>query len=204
MLSESLGRGSPSLAFAGRELDNEPGESRGKMGTRTPTRPDTSRKPGRITSEGRRLLEEQAEELRVESRVMAENVRIAAAEGDRSENAEYIYGKMKLGQIHRKMRFLGNRLDVLETVPQPAPDDGRVHFGCWVEIEDDDGELHRFRIVGPDETDRGENYISTDSPMAQALLGRSLDDDVLIKRPIGDLEAVVVAISVRDPGGESA
>ena len=109
MLSESLGRGSPSLAFAGRELDNEPGESRGKMGTRTPTRPDTSRKPGRITSEGRRLLEEQAEELRVESRVMAENVRIAAAEGDRSENAEYIYGKMKLGQIHRKMRFLGNR-----------------------------------------------------------------------------------------------
>lgn len=134
---------------------------------------------------------------------MAENVRIAAAEGDRSENAEYIYGKMKLGQIHRKMRFLGNRLEVLETVPQPAPDDGRVHFGCWVEIEDDDGALEVFRIVGPDETDRGHNYISMDSPMAAALLGRSLDDEVLVKRPMGDLEAIIVRISVREPVSDS-
>lgn len=200
MLPERRSRGSPRLAFAAPDPDTVGPEGIAEMGTRTPTRPDTSRKPGRITSEGRRLLEEQAEELRAESRVMAENVRIAAAEGDRSENAEYIYGKMKLGQIHKKMRFLGNRLDVLETVPQPAPDDGRVHFGCWVEIEDDDGELHSFRIVGPDETERGENYISTDSPMAQALLGRSLDDDILVKRPIGDLEAVIVGISVREPG----
>ena len=200
MLPERRSRGSPRLAFAAPDPDTVGPEGIAEMGTRTPTRPDTSRKPGRITSEGRRLLEEQAEELRAESRVMAENVRIAAAEGDRSENAEYIYGKMKLGQIHKKMRFLGNRLDVLETVPQPAPDDGRVHFGCWVEIEDDDGELHSFRIVGPDETERGANYISTDSPMAQALLGRSLDDDILVKRPIGDLEAVIVGISVREPG----
>ena len=188
------------LAFASAELDTGIREN-DDMGTRTRTRPDTSRKPGRITPEGKRLLEERAEELRAESRVMAENVRIAAAEGDRSENAEYIYGKMKLGQIHQKMRFLGNRLEVLETVPQPAPDDGRVHFGCWVEIEDDDGESHSFRIVGPDETDRGENYVSTDSPMAQALLGKSLDDEVLIKRPIGDLDAVIVGIFVRDPDG---
>ena len=169
------------------------------MGTRTPTRPDTSRKPGRITPEGKRLLEEQAEELRAESRTMAENVRIAAAEGDRSENAEYIYGKMKLAQIHKKLRFFGNRLDVLEVVPQPPPDDGRVHFGCWVEIEDDEGAVHSFRIVGPDETDRGLNYVSTDSPMAMALLGRQLDDEVLVRRPIGDLEAVIVGILVRDP-----
>lgn len=169
------------------------------MGTRTPTRPDNSRRKGKITAEGYRLLEEQCEKLWADSRVMAENVRVAAAEGDRSENAEYTYSKMKLGQMHKKLRFLGNRLKVLEVVPMPPPDDGRVHFGCWVEIEDDEGELQTWRIVGPDETDRAPEYISAESPMAQALLGHTLDDDVLVKRPAGDLEAVIVAIHVAEP-----
>ncbi|MFP6664263.1 MAG: GreA/GreB family elongation factor [Deltaproteobacteria bacterium] len=170
------------------------------MGTRTPTRPDTSRKPGRITAEGYRLLEEQSEALWAEARTMAENVRIAAAEGDRSENAEYIYGKMKLGQIHKKLRFLSNRIEALQIVPMPPPDDGRVHFGCWVEIEDDEGETQVWRLVGPDETERSPDYISSDSPMARALLGRALDDEIVVKRPIGDLEAVIVAVFVTDPG----
>lgn len=169
------------------------------MGTRTPSRPDESRKPARITAEGRRLLEEEAEALWAESRRMAEAVRVAAAEGDRSENAEYIYGKMKLGQIHKKLRFLGNRLEVLEVVPQPPPDDGRVHFGCWVELEDEEGETHRYRLVGPDETKRAEGFISEQSPMAQALLGRELDDEIIVRRPAGDLEAVVVGIFIEDP-----
>jgi transcription elongation factor GreB len=169
------------------------------MGTRTPTRPDLSKKPGRITAEGYRLLEEQSEVLWAEARTMAENVRIAAAEGDRSENAEYIYGKMKLGQIHKKLRFLGNRIEALQIVPMPPPDDGRVHFGCWVEIEDDEGESQIWRIVGPDETERGPQCISSDSPMAHALLGHELDDEIVVKRPIGDLEAIIVAIFVTAP-----
>lgn len=131
---------------------------------------------------------------------MADAVAVAAAEGDRSENAEYTYSKMKLGQIHGKLRFLGNRLKVLTVVPQPPPDDGCVHFGCWVRLEDDEtGEQHLYRIVGPDETDIDKGYISADSPMARALLGKELDDEVVVQRPRGDLSATIVEILVEAP-----
>lgn len=169
------------------------------MGTRDRKRPDESRNPGQITPEGYARLQEQSEELWKQSRIVADAVAVAAAEGDRSENAEYTYSKMKLGQIHGKLRFLGNRLKVLTIVPQPAPDDGRVHFGCWVRLEDDDGEEHVYRIVGPDETDVERGFISAESPMARALLGRELDDEVHVKRPKGDLIATVVEIRVRAP-----
>ena len=132
--------------------------------------------------------------------MVADAVAVAAAEGDRSENAEYTYSKMKLGQIHGKLRFLGNRLKVLTVVPQPPPDDGRVHFGCWVRLEDDEtGEEHLYRIVGPDETDIDKGYISADSPMARALLGKGLDDEILVQRPKGDLSATIVDILVEAP-----
>lgn len=132
---------------------------------------------------------------------MADAVAVAAAEGDRSENAEYTYSKMKLGQIHGKLRFIGNRLKVLTVVPQPPPDDGRVHFGCWVRIEDDDsGEELTYRIVGPDETDAERAWISAESPVAKALLGKELDDEVLIRRPKGDLNATITGVFVSDPG----
>lgn len=131
---------------------------------------------------------------------MADAVAVAAAEGDRSENAEYTYSKMKLGQIHGKLRFLGNRLKVLTVVPQPPPDDGHVHFGSWVRLEDDDsGEEHLYRIVGPDETNIERGYISAESPMARALLGKELDDEVVVRRPKGDLTATIVEISTRPP-----
>jgi len=130
---------------------------------------------------------------------VAEAVAVAAAEGDRSENAEYTYSKMKLGRIHARLRFLGNRLKVLTVVPQPPPDDGRVHFGCWVRLEDDGGEHHVYRIVGPDESDVERGAISAQSPMALALLGRELDDEIVVRRPRGDLHATIVEILVRAP-----
>ncbi len=172
------------------------------MGTRTRTRPDESRKPGRITPEGYRALERQVEQLWTESRVLADAVAVAAAEGDRSENAEYTYSKMKLAAVHRKLGFITRRLKVLKIAPQPPPDDERVHFGCWVELEDDDGEVQVYRIVGSDETDLARGHISADSPVARALLGRELDDEVVIERPRGELVATIVAIHVRDPGNE--
>lgn len=169
------------------------------MGTRTRTRPDESKKPGQITETGYRELERQVESLWKESRTVADAVAVAAAEGDRSENAEYTYSKMKLGQIHGKLRFLGNRLNALTVVPQPPPDDGVVHFGCWVKLEEESGDAHLYRIVGPDETDPTHGHISAESPVARALLGRELDEDVLIQRPKGDLHATIVDIRTQEP-----
>jgi transcription elongation factor GreB len=170
------------------------------MGTRTRTRPDESRKPGRITAEGYRALQEEAARLwAIDRPRVTEGVATAAAEGDRSENAEYTYGKMKLAAIDRKLRFLGNRLEVLTVVTEPPPDDGCVHFGCWVELEDEDGGRRRYRIVGADETDMERGHISAESPMGKALLGRALDDEVLVKRPKGDAYYVITAVSISDP-----
>ena len=168
------------------------------MGTRTRTRPDESGKPGQITPQGRSRLEQEVDRLWRESRAMAEKVAVAAAEGDRSENAEYTYSKMRLGALHRKLGFLTRRLKVL-TVAKPPPDDGCVHFGCWVEIEDDEGNRSTYRIVGPDEFDLANGHISSESPVARALLGREVGDEVFVKLPRGDLHATVVAISVEEP-----
>jgi transcription elongation factor GreB len=172
------------------------------MGTRTRTRPDESRKPGQITPEGHRALQNQVDILWKESRVLADAVAVAAAEGDRSENAEYTYSKMKLAAVHRKLGFLTRRLKVLRVAPQPPPDDGRVHFGCWVELEDKDGIKHVYRIVGPDETNLDLGHISAESPVAIGLLGRALDDEVVIHRPRGELNATIVGIFVRAPESE--
>ena len=107
---------------------------------------------------------------------------------------------MKLGQIHGKLRLLGNRLNAVTVVHQPPPDDARVHFGCWVKLEDDDtGEAHVYRIVGPDETNAELGYISAESPMALALLGKALDDEIVVSRPNGDLNATIVEIRVSKP-----
>jgi transcription elongation factor GreB len=170
------------------------------MGTRTRKRPDESRKPAKITPEGFRALEQEAARLwSVERPRVCEGVATAAAEGDRSENAEYTYGKQKLAAIDRRLRFLGNRLKALTVVRAPPPNDGRVHFGCWVEVESEEGEKSCFRIVGPDETDVTRGFISADSPMGLALLGRRLDDEVMVKRPKGDLYYTVLEIYTSDP-----
>jgi transcription elongation factor GreB len=102
----------------------------------------------------------------------------AAAMGDRSENAEYIYGKRQLREIDGRIRFLSKRLDTLKIVDRPPRDRSRIFFGAWVTLEDESGEHRRYRLVGPDEFDVAPEYISIDSPMARALLQKQVDDAV--------------------------
>lgn len=103
----------------------------------------------------------------------------AAAEGDRSENAEYIYRKKELGGIDRRIRYLQKRMPKLKVV-EPQNRQDKVFFGAWVLLECEDGSQVEYRIVGPDETDLAANYISMDSPLAKALLRKSIDDEVLL------------------------
>ena len=168
--------------------------------SRRRTRPDESGKPGYITTAGYRRLEEEAERLwNVDRPRMAKAVQVAAAEGDRSENAEYIYSKKKLGEIDRRLRFLGKRLEILEIVQREPRDDGRVYFASWVTVEDESGDSKLFRIVGADETDAHPVHISMDSPMARALLGREEGDEVLVRRPKGDTVFCIVSVEVSEP-----
>ncbi len=121
-------------------------------------------------------------------------VQEAAAQGDRSENAEYIYGKKRLREIDRRIRFLSKRLDVLTVVEPSKEQEGRVYFGAVVTIEDEDGNTSSYRIVGPDEWDLARREISIDSPVAKALLGKRVDDVVTVVRPKGQTEVTVVQI----------
>lgn len=150
-----------------------------------------------ITPEGEaRYREELARLWGVERIQLTQAVAVAAAEGDRSENAEYIYGKKRLRAMHARIRFLMKRLEACEVVfPDPSRDDSRIYFGAWVSVEDEEGEERRLRIVGPDETDLHEDNISMDSPVGRALLGKSLDDEVLIRRPKGNTTVFVTNIA---------
>lgn len=107
----------------------------------------------------------------------------AAAEGDRSENAEYIYRKKQLGEIDRKIRYITKRLEVIKIIDRPPAHHDRVYFGAFIEVEDEQGTRQHYRIVGADETDAALRYISIDSPLARALLGRSIGDSVLVELP---------------------
>ena len=120
----------------------------------------------------------------------------AAAEGDRSENAEYIYRKKELAGIDRRIRYLQKRLPKLKIVREFAQPD-KVFFGAWVTLENDAGTETEFRIVGPDETDRQREYISMDSPLAKALLKKSVDDEARIK--IEDKQVCYVITAIRYP-----
>ena len=114
--------------------------------------------------------------------------------GDRSENAEYIYGKRRLREIDRRVRHLRERLDGLKIVGEPPADRGRVFFGAWVTIEDAAGARRRHRIVGPDEFDREPGYVSMDSPLGRALLGRRVGDALEVELPAGAISIEVVSI----------
>lgn len=127
-------------------------------------------------------------------RVVAE-VAAAAALGDRSENAEYVYGKKKLRELDRRLRELSVRMDTLTVVdPKPHPT-GRAYFGAWVTVEHEDGEERRYRLVGPDELDLEAGHISVDAPLGRALLGKREGDVVRVRRPAGTVEVTVVEIS---------
>lgn len=168
--------------------------------TRRRIRPDTSSKPGYITPEGYRRFEQEADRLwNVERPRMAKAVQVAAAEGDRSENAEYQYSKQRLAAIDRRLRFLGQRLKVLTIVDQRAPDDGRVYFGSWVTIKDEEGVATAYRLVGPDEIDVEKRWISMESPMGKSLMGRHVGDEVTVRRPRGEVTCQIVEVRNTSP-----
>ena len=154
-------------------------------------------KPGSkySTPEGARRLRAELDELwRVERPAVTRAVAEAAAMGDRSENAEYIYGKRRLREIDRRVRFLRGRLDGLTVVSQPPSDRGRVFFGAWVTVEDEVGATRRHRVVGPDEFDREPGYVSMDSPLGRALLGKRVGDEIAVKLPGGEQTLAITAI----------
>lgn len=128
---------------------------------------------------------------------MAKAVQVAAAEGDRSENAEYQYSKQRLAAIDRRLRFLGNRLEVLTIVDEKPPEDGRVYFGSWVTLEDEDGETQTYRIVGPDEIDAEKKWISMESPVGKTLLSREVGDEITLRRPKGEVCCEIVEVRNR-------
>jgi transcription elongation factor GreB len=147
------------------------------------------------TPEGARRLRAELDELwLVERPAVTRAVSEAAAMGDRSENAEYIYGKRRLREIDRRVRFLRQRLDGLQIVAGPPSDRSRAFFGAWVTIEDSEGRRRRHRIVGPDEFDREPGYLSMDAPLGRALLGKRVDDEFEVELPGGVLAARVTAV----------
>jgi transcription elongation factor GreB len=121
-------------------------------------------------------------------------VAAAAAQGDRSENADYTYGKRRLREIDRRVRFLRRRLEGMVVVDQPPSDPTRVFFGAWVLLEAEDGGRSRLRIVGPDEFDMEPGYISMDSPLGRALLRKRLEEQVVVETPGGERSYLIVSI----------
>jgi transcription elongation factor GreB len=168
------------------------------------TRDRTPRPPqsGYITPEGARRLRAELEQLwTVERPRVTQEVSDAAALGDRSENAEYIYGKRRLREIDRRIRFLAKRLDALTVVEPTERADRRVYFGAWVTLEDEDGTEIEYRLVGPDEADARTGLVSIDSPVGRALLGRAEGDEVTVTRPRGRARFTVVAVRYRPAAG---
>jgi transcription elongation factor GreB len=152
-----------------------------------------------ITRRGEQRLRAELQQLWREERPrLTQAVAAAAAQGDRSENAEYIYGKRRLREIDRRVRFLRKRLEGMVVVEQHPADPRRVFFGAWVRLEAEDGRQERYRIVGPDEFDLEPGYISMDSPLGRALLTRRLDDQVTLEAPGGSRLLVIVGIEYEE------
>ncbi len=158
-------------------------------------RPPVARGSCYITREGKAILSEELDNLWHKRRPeVVKALSAAAAEGDRSENAEYIYRKKELAGIDYRIRYLSKRLKELKTVDQLPDDPEKIFFGAWVELEDEEGEILRYRIVGPDEFDMQKEYISMDSPVAKALMKKATGDDVVVKSPGGKLVYAVLEV----------
>jgi transcription elongation factor GreB len=166
---------------------------------RSPTPPGSKY----ITPAGAKRLRDELDQLWHDERPrVTAAVAEAAAQGDRSENAEYTYGKKRLHEIDRRVRFLRKRLEGM-TIVDPQADSGRrdptrIYFGAWVELESEGASrraAHWYRLVGPDEFDMAEGYVSMDSPLGRSLLGKRLDDEISVTLPGGATTFTVVAIS---------
>lgn len=159
-------------------------------------RPPAENSTALITREGHARLKAELDDLwRVRRRDVVKALTAAAAEGDRSENAEYIYRKKQLGEIDRRVRYLSKRLEALRVVDTAPSDPEAVFFGATVEVEHTlSGESSRYRIVGPDETDARLGWISIDSPLARAMLKKRIDDDFEAMLPDGPQRFFIVAV----------
>lgn len=152
-----------------------------------------------VTEQGFRALHDELDRLwKVERPKVTNEVAAAAAQGDRSENAEYIYGKKRLREIDRRIRYLSRRIDAVTVVKPSKEQEGRVFFGAWVSIEDEDGASSTYRIVGSDEIDTSKGWISVESPLARALLGKREGEECTVQRPKGATEVTVVRIRYRE------
>jgi transcription elongation factor GreB len=158
-------------------------------------RPPQAASTAIITEDGHRALKAELDQLwRVLRPEVVKALSAAAAEGDRSENAEYIYRKKQLGEIDRRVRYLTKRLQQVKIAPPAPTDTGAIFFGAWFEIEDDDGAALAYRIVGPDETNAEKGWISIDSPLARAALKKRVDDEFVAELPGGRKRVVVTSI----------
>ena len=153
--------------------------------------------PNYLTPEGAKKYQDELNKLlTVERPRVVQEVQDAAAQGDRSENAEYIYGKKRLREIDRRVRFLSKRLDAAVVVRgeerQGKADE--VRFGASVEVVDENGKRSRYQIVGPDEADPNTGRISFESPLGRSLMKRKLGDVIVVKRPAGEIEVEILAV----------
>ena len=163
-------------------------------------RPPRRRGSKYITPEGEAALRAELRELwKVERPQVTNAVHEAAKNGDRSENGDYIYGKKRLREIDSRVRFLNKRLEELQVVDRAPGDTGKVYFGAWVTLEDEAGEEQQWRIVGPDEFDVAQGKLSMDSPMARALIGKALDDEIVVASPNGSQRYYISAIRYQTP-----
>src|SRR5512139_1042236 len=164
----------------------------------TRDRPPPPKRSAYITPDGAKKLRAELDQLwTVERPRVTQEVADAAAQGDRSENAEYIYGKRRLREIDRRVRFLSKRLDEVTVVNEPPSDPKRAFFGAYITVEDEDGTEKTYRIVGADESDMAKGFISIDSPVARALIGKREGDEVTVKVPKGDVVYTIVAVEYR-------
>lgn len=158
-------------------------------------RPPGPKKSPYITRPGMQALEAEQKAIWLKRREVVAALSAAAAEGDRSENAEYIYRKKELRELDRRIRYLQKRLPELNVVDQKPANPECVYFGATVTLEDEAGTVVTYRIVGPDEFDHAESYISIDSPLARSLMKRELGDEVEVEVPRGRLIYTIVDIS---------
>jgi len=162
------------------------------MGRYRPPQPKAS---PYITADGYQSLQDELEALWKRRHLVTKALAAAAAEGDRSENAEYIYRKKELREIDRRVRYLQKRLPDLKVVRELPSDQSAIFFGAWVRLEDEKGDESIYRIAGPDEFDVSKGYISMDAPMAKALMKKRVDDEVTVHTPKGDKLYFVVEVS---------
>jgi transcription elongation factor GreB len=163
-------------------------------------RPPPVPKSPYITRQGYDSLSQEQSDLWKKRKQVVKALAAAAAEGDRSENAEYIYRKKQLREMDRRIRYLQKRLPDLKVVETIPDNPAQIFFGAQVTLENDDGEEIQYRIVGPDEFDPAKNDISMDSPVARALMKKCIDDDVSVNTPGGLINYLVVDVSYQSSG----